>query len=137
MKNNSSYTALRFKYHYAKLDDVSQLDQLPKTDSGHVVKQYAIEWLSGLDEVSEKDIRESVVEKPKGFSGSKYPTEISDIRVTGSPEFVEAVGSLFKHFSEFEGDETRLEINLQRTEDRETGELTDNYALYLSVAERG
>ncbi len=116
---------------------MSQLDQLPKTDSGHVVKQYAIEWLSGLDEVSEKDIRESVVEKPKGFSGSKYPTEISDIRVTGSPEFVEAVGSLFKHFSEFEGDETRLEINLQRTEDRETGELTDNYALYLSVAERG
>lgn len=36
-----------------------------------------------------------------------------------------------------EDDATRLEINLQRTEDRDTGELTENYALYLSVAERG
>jgi hypothetical protein len=36
-----------------------------------------------------------------------------------------------------EDDKTRLEINLQRTEDGDTGELTDNYALYISVAERG
>jgi len=116
---------------------VSQLEQLPTTDSGHVVKRHAINWLSGLDEASEQDIRGSVVEKPNDFTGSKYPTEISDIRVTGSPEFVEAVGSLFKPLLEFEGEDTRLEINLQRTEDRDTGELTDNYALYLSVAERG
>jgi hypothetical protein len=116
---------------------VSQLEQLPTTDSGHVVKRHATDWLSGLDEATKQEIQESVVAKPKGFSGSKYPTEISDVRITGSPEFVEAVGSLLKPFIEFEGEETRLEINLQRTEDRSTGELTDNYALYLSVAERG
>lgn len=129
--------ALRFKYEYAQRGGVSQLAQLPTTDSGHVVKRHAIDWLSGLDDASEREIREAVIEKPNGFTGSKYPTEISDIRVTGSPEFVEAVGSLFKPLLEFEGEETRLEINLQRTEDRDTGELTDNYALYLSVAERG
>ena len=116
---------------------MTQLDQLPTTDSGHVVKRHAIDWLSGLDEASEQTIQESVIEKPNGFTGSKYPTEISDIRVTGSPEFVEAVGGLFKPLLEFEKEDTRLEINLQRTEDRDTGELTDNYALYLSVAERG
>jgi hypothetical protein len=101
------------------------------------VKRHAIDWLSGLDEVSEQEIRESVIEKPNGFMGSKYATEISDIRVTGAPEFVEAVGSLFKPLLEFEEEETRLEINLQRTEDRDTGELSNNYALYVSVAERG
>jgi hypothetical protein len=116
---------------------VTQLEQLPKTDSGHVVKRHATEWLNSLDEATEQEIRESVVAKPSEFSGSKYATEISDIRVTGAPEFVEAVGSLFKPLLQFEGEDTRLEINLQRTEDRDTGELTDNYALYLSVAERG
>lgn len=116
---------------------MSQLEQLPTTDSGHVVKRHALQWLNEIDEATEQEIRDAVVSKPKDFSGSKYPTEISDVRVTGSPAFVEAVGSLFKPLLEFEGEETRLEINLQRTEDRDTGELTDNYALYLSVAERG
>lgn len=36
---------------------------------------------------------------------------MSDIRVTGSPEFVEAVGSQFKSLLEFEGEDTQLEIN--------------------------
>jgi len=128
---------LDFKYHHAQFGGVTQLEQLPTTDSGHVVKRHATEWLNGLDEATEREVRESVVAKPNDFSGSKYATEISDIRVTGTPEFVEAVGSLFKPLLQFEGEETRLEINLQRTEDRNTGELTDNYALYLSVAERG
>lgn len=114
-----------------------ELEGLPTTDSRHVVKRHAIGWLSGLDEASERGIRESIVEKSNGLTGSKYSTEISGIRVAGTPGFVEAVGSLFKPFLEFEGEETRLEINLQRTEDRDTRELTSNYALYLSVAERG
>ncbi|MDL0139889.1 hypothetical protein PNP85_10275 [Halobacterium salinarum] len=108
---------------------MSQLENLLTTDSGHVVKRDAIDWLSSLDKASEQEIRESVVEKPNNFSGSKYATEISDIRVTGSPKFVEAVGSLFKPLLEFEGADSRLEINLQGIEDRDTGELTDNYAL--------
>lgn len=116
---------------------MSQLEQLSTTDSGHIVKRHALQWLDEIDEATDEEIRDSVVSKPSDFSGSKYATEISDIRITGSPEFVEAVGSLFKPLLEFEGDETRLEINLQRTEDRDTGELTNNYALYLSVAERG
>lgn len=116
---------------------MSHLEQLPTTESGHVVKRRAIEWLNDIDEATEEDIKKAIVPKPKNFSGSKYATEISDVRVTGSPEFVEAVGSLFKPLLDFEDEKTRLEINLQRTEDRDTGELTNNYALYISVAERG
>lgn len=116
---------------------MSQLEQLPTTESGHIVKRHALKWLDDIDEATEQEIRDAVVPKPEDFSGSKYPTEISGVRVTGSPAFVEAIGSLFKPLSQFEDEETRLEINLQQTEDRDTGELTDNYALYLSVAERG
>lgn len=127
----------RFKYYPAQFDCVSHLEQLSTTDSGQVVKRHAIEWLEDIDEATEEEIQKAVIPKPNDFSGSKYATEISDIRITGSPEFVEAVGSLFKPLLDFEDEETRIEINLQLTEDRNTGELTDNYALYLSVAERG
>lgn len=116
---------------------MGDLEELPTTDSGHVRKRYAMEWLDGLDEPSADDLVESVVPKSAQFTGSKYATEISDVRVTGTPEFVEAVARFLKPLRAFENDETRLEVKLQRTEDRETGALTDNYALYISVAERG
>lgn len=64
---------------------MTQLEQLPTTDSGHVVKRHATEWLSDLGESSEQEVRESVVPKPNDFSESKYATEVSDIRVTGTP----------------------------------------------------
>jgi len=48
---------------------VTQLEQLPTTDSGHVVKRHATEWLNGLEEATEQEIRESVVAKPNDFSG--------------------------------------------------------------------
>lgn len=114
-----------------------ELTELPTTDSGHVVKQQAMDWLASLDEPSDQELRESVIPKPAAFTGSTYPTEISTVRITGAPEFIESAGSLLKPLLQFEDDSTRVEINLQRTEDRDTGELTDNYALYLSVAERG
>lgn len=116
---------------------MTRLESLPETDSGHIVKRQAVQWLEEIDEATEDDLKETVISKPKGFTGSKYSTEVSTIRITGAPEFVEAAGSLFKPLLDFENEETRLEVNLQRTENRNTEELTDNYALYLSVAERG
>lgn len=116
---------------------MTELDRLPLTDSGHVVKRHAMQWLDGLDERSDAELKDAVVPKPADFSGSKYPTAISTVRITGAPEFVEAVGSFLKPLLDFEDDTTRVELNLQRTEDRDTGELTDNYALYVSIAERG
>lgn len=56
--------------------------------------------------------------------------------MTGDAEFVETFAGLLEPLLDLEGDRTRLELNLQRTEDRDSGEFTDNYALYLSVAER-
>jgi len=37
----------------------------------------------------------------------------------------------------WESSATRLDLKVQQVEDRDTGELTDNYALYLGAAERG
>ncbi|WP_115864506.1 hypothetical protein [Halorussus litoreus] len=116
---------------------MTELSQLPTTESGHVVKRHSMQWLEGLTERSEKEFKAAVVPKPAEFSGSKYPTEISTVRITGGPEFIEAAGSLLKPLLDFENDTTRVEINLQQTEDRDTGNLTDNYALYISIAERG
>lgn len=116
---------------------MTELESLPTTDSGHVKKKHAMQWLDGLDTPADQELVKSVIPKPNGFTGSKYPTEISEIRVTGTPEFIETVAGLLKPLQKLEDDTTRLELNLQRTEDRDTGELTGNYALYVSVAERG
>lgn len=116
---------------------MTQLEDLPTTDSGHIKKQNAMDWLRDLDKASLEELKKSVFPKPSDFSGSKYSTKISNIRLTGGPEFIEAAGSLLKPLLDFEDEDTRVEINLQQSEDRDTGELTENFALYLSIAERG
>jgi uncharacterized Zn finger protein (UPF0148 family) len=113
------------------------VSELPTTDSGSVRKADAMKWLNSLDEPTASELKRAVIPKPSGFTGSTYPTSISNIRVTGDPAFIETVAGLLKPIQDLEGSGTRVEINLQHTEDRDSGELTGNYALYLSVAERG
>ena len=115
----------------------TDLEQLETTDSGAVRKEDAMRWLNQRTRPSDAELKAVVEPKPDGFSGSTYPTAISNIRVTGDPEFIETIAGLLKPFTDFEDHRYRLEINLQQTEDRDTGDLTENYALYLSVAERG
>lgn len=115
----------------------AELSSLPTTDSGSVKKEDAMQWLQSLDQPSPEELNSAFIAKPSDFKGSTYPTSISNIRITGDPEFVETVAGLFNQMTELEGARTRVEINLQKTEDRDSGELTGNYALYLSVAERG
>lgn len=112
------------------------LEQLPTTESGSVKKSDAMDWLSDLERPSPTELQQAVVEKPSDFSGSTFPTDISTIRLTGDPQFIETVAGLFNWFVDMEDYSRRVEINLQKTEDRDTGETTGNYALYLSVAER-
>lgn len=116
---------------------MTDLDQLPTTNSGHIKKADAVRWLNDLKEASSENLKQSVIPKPSDFSGSTYPTEISTVRITGAPNFIESAGSLLKPLIELENEQNRVEIKLQQIEDRESGELTDNYALYLSIAERG
>lgn len=115
----------------------ADLNDLPTTESGAVRKADAMAWLESLDEPTADELRDAMIPKPSGFSGSTYPTSISNIRITGDPAFVETVAGLLKPLQDLEGTDTRVEINLQQTEDRDSGDLTGNYALYLSVAERG
>ena len=114
----------------------AELNNLPTTDSGSVRKADAMEWLNSLDEPTADELPDAMIPKPNGFSGSTYPTSISNIRITGDPAFVETVAGLLKPIQDLERTNTRVEINLQQTEDRDSGDLTGNYALYLSVAER-
>lgn len=115
----------------------AELNELSTTDSGSVRKEDAMQWLNRLDEPTAAELKRAFIPKPSGFTGSTYPTSISNIRITGDPAFIETVAGLLKPIKDLEGAGTRVEINLQRTEDRDSGELTGNYALYLSVAERG
>lgn len=114
----------------------AELSHLPTTDSGSVRKEDAMKWLNSLDRPSYSELKQAFVTKPTGFSGSTYPTSISNVRLTGDPAFIETVAALLQPIQDLENGRTRVEVNLQQTEDRDTGELTDNYALYLSVAER-
>ena len=60
-----------------------------------------MEWMEGLDEPSEGELKDAVIPKPSDFSGSKYPTEISTVRITGTPEFIEAGRSIPQAFTRF------------------------------------
>lgn len=117
-------------------EPTTSLEQLPTTSSDSIKKADAMEWLDNLERPSPAELRKAVVEKPNDFSGSTFPTDISTVRLTGDPQFIETVAGLFSWIVEMEDYSRRVEINLQKTEDRESGETTDNYALYLSVAER-
>lgn len=115
----------------------TELENLETTKSGSVRKKDAMNWLETLEEPDEDDLLAAVTPKPNDHSGSTYPTPISTVRVTGAPEFIETVAGLFRWFLNWETSATLFNINLQQVEDRDTGELTENYALYLSAAVRG
>ncbi len=113
------------------------LESLPTTKSGSIPKSEAMDWLESLDQPSSAELKRATIEKPSDFEGSTYPADVSNIRVTGDPQFIETIAGLFRWIVDMEDYSRRVEINLKETEDRNTGEETGNYALYLSVAERG
>ena len=112
------------------------LETLRTTDSGAVRNRDALRWLEEPNEPSDDELREAAVSKSYGFEGSTFAEPISNVRITGDPSFIETFAGQSKPFLEFEDADRRLELNLQRVEDRDTGERTENYALYLSVADR-
>ena len=113
------------------------LEGLPTTKSGSIKKADSMEWLAERSRPSPAELRQTMIEKPSDFTGSTFPTDISTVRVTGSADFIETVAGLFSWIVDMEDYSRRVEINLKQTEDKETGEQTGNFALYLSVAERG
>lgn len=119
------------------MQHATDLEQLDTTSSGSVRKKDAMQWLNSIETPDERELIGSVVPKRQDHSGSAFPTSISQVRVTGDPVFVERVAALFQWFLTWESSATRLAVKVQQIEDRDTGEFTDNYALYLSAAERG
>lgn len=118
-------------------ESLTAVERLPLTDSGSVRKRNAMRWFDSLERPTDEELKNAVTPKPYGFTGSTFPTDISNIRVTGDPGFIETFAGLLKPLLDLENTNFRLEINLKQTTDKETGEPSENYALYLSVAERG
>jgi len=100
-------------------------------------KKNAVKWLRNCERPSSSELKRSMLPKPARFEGSTFETDISNIRVTGDAQFIETIAGLLKPILDLENDETRVELNLQRTKIRDTKRYTGNYALYLSVTERG
>jgi hypothetical protein len=73
----------------------TRLEELQTTQSGTVKKSDAMEWLEDLERPSSAELKRGIVEKPNDFSGSTFPTDISTIRLTGDPQFIETVAGLF------------------------------------------
>lgn len=115
----------------------ASVEELPTTSAGSIRKKHAMQWLNSLSEPTDRELQNAFLPKPADFSGSTFPTTISNIRITGDPKFVETIAGLLKPITKLDSGNTRVEINLKETEDKETGEETGNYALYLSVAQRG
>ena len=114
-----------------------RLEQLNTTQSGSIKKKHALQWIKDLGDPDEEELITEIHPKPKNHSGSTFPEPISNIRVTGNPEFITEFAKLLKPLLLWESSATRIELNLKQIKDRETEELTDNYALYFSVASRG
>jgi len=71
-----------------------------------------MDWLDSLSEPTDKQMQNAYLPKPSGFSGSTFPTSISNVRITGDPKFVETIAGLLKPIQRLEDGRTRVEINL-------------------------
>lgn len=114
-----------------------KLEELPTTASGSVRKADSMGWIAGLQETSDDDLLAATVPMPYSHSGSTFAEPISNVRVTGDAAFITAVAGLLKPLLAWESSATRVDLKVQQVKDRDSGELTDNYALYLGAAERG
>ena len=116
---------------------MTKLDTLKRSSSGNVRKDDTINWLAGLSEPSPEELVQSITPKKYGAKGSTFASPTSEIRISGTAEFVEAFAGLLRPFLATENQTTRLDIKLQRIKDRDSGEITDDYSLHLHVADRG
>jgi len=108
----------------------TELEKLSSTKSGAIRKKNAVKWLRNCERPSSSELKRSMLPKPARFEGSTFETDISNIRVTGDAQFIETIAGLLKPILDLENDETRVELNLQRTKIRDTKRYTGNYQYF-------
>ncbi len=116
---------------------MTDLERLPRTDNEYVRKEDSVRWLQERSEPTPEEIVNAVIPKPYGQKGKTFSKPISDVRIKGNAEFVETIAGLLKPFVDCESINTRLDIQLQKVKEKETGEPTDTWSLYIKSAERG
>ena len=116
---------------------MTDLEELPRTENEYVKKDDSVQWLKERSEPTPEEIMNSVISKPYGQTGKTFNKPFSDVRIKGDARFVETVAGLLKSFVDCESVNTRLDIQLQKVKDKETGKPTDTWSLYIKSAERG
>lgn len=95
-------------------------------------KEFLDYWRS-LDEAPATDIKMLPVFYQ--HKGSTYDED--GIRITGRKTFIESVLRTLKPLLAYENGQTRLQVTMQETKDRETGVKTGTWNCYIQVHERG
>lgn len=116
---------------------MTRLETLKTSAAGNISKEDAMRWMNSLTPPTDDELLASITPKRYGSKGSTFASPASEIRVSGTPEFLEIFAGLLKPLLEAETGRTRLDLKLQKIKDRDTGKLTDDYSLHLHVAERG
>ena len=112
------------------------ITDLPTTPSRSIKKEHLFELIENADSPSKGEIIGSIEPKQRDQTGTSYHQPNSTMRFTGDAEFITAMLRMLQPFLVWETSETRINITVKETMDRETEEYTDNYVLYFSVAHR-
>lgn len=105
---------------------MTELETLKKSSSGNVSKEDAIRWLYNLSDPSPEKLLESITPKRYGSKGSAFASPTSEVRISGTADFIETFAGLLRPFLATEAGRTRLDIKLQQIKDRDTRAITDN-----------
>lgn len=116
---------------------MTKLERTKLSKSHNMSKDDAMAWLASLEQPSPEELLDAITAKQYGATGSTYASPTSQIRLSGTPEFIETFAGLLRPLLTAESRTTRLDLRIQRITDRDTKALTDDYALNLHVVERG
>lgn len=94
-------------------------------------KEEIITHWTGLEEGQKIKMRAI----PYRHEGSTF--DCDGIRITGKPEFIDSVLSRLKDLLEKENSMTRLQLNYQQAQDKNTKEMLNSYCCYIQVHKRG
>ena len=112
------------------------ITDLPTTPARSIKKAHLVEFIENADSPSKGEIIGSIEPKQRDQTGTSYHQSNSTMRFTGDAEFITAMLRMLQPFLVWETSETRINITVKETKDRDADEYSGNHVLYFSVAHR-
>ena len=126
MKQDKKSTLILKKYLA-----IEPRNQATKTKANNMKKDQMLTHWRGLD--PNQKLKPAPV--PYKHTGTTYAQD--GLRITGSPQWIDAVLSRLQDLLEFENGQTRLQVVYKESRDRETGADLESSNCYVQVHERG